>query len=405
VKEIRKSDKLESVCYDIRGPVMEEATRMEEEGCQLIKLNIGNMAPFGFNAPEEILQDMIMNLSNAQGYVQSQGVFSARKAVMQETQRLGIEGVGIEDIYIGNGVSELIQMSMQALLNSGDEILIPAPDYPLWTASATLAGAKVRHYLCDEESDWIPDMKDMESKISDRTRGIVIINPNNPTGSVYPLEILEQITELARKYDLVLFADEIYEKIVYEDARAIPLASLSRDLLVVTFNGLSKAYRSCGFRAGWMFLSGDKRHARGYIEGLKILSNMRLCSNVPSQYGIQTALGGYQSINDLTQQGGRLISQRDYFWNRINSISGLSCKKPRGALYLFPKIDKEKFGIHNDMQFILDMLKETHILAVQGTGFNWPDPDHMRLVFLPTQDTLEKAADRMERFLENYRQN
>lgn len=405
MKEISKSHKLENVCYDIRGPVMTEAMRMEEEGHRLIKLNIGNLAPFGFEAPEEIVQDIMRNLDNAQGYCASQGLFSARKAVMQDTQRQGVEGVSIDDIYLGNGVSELIQMAMQALLNNGDEILIPAPDYPLWTAAATLSGGKVRHYLCDEEADWSPDILDMEKKITPKTRGIVVINPNNPTGAVYSKEVLESIVELARKHDLILFSDEIYEKVVYDGAKAIPLATLAPDRLVITFNGLSKAYRSCGFRAGWMVLSGDKRHAAGYIEGLKMLSNMRLCSNVPAQFGIQTALGGAQSIEDLTAEGGRLKKQRDFFYERINAIPGLSCRMPKGALYLFPKIDASYYGIKDDMQFVLDMLKETHILTVQGTGFNWPDPDHLRIVFLPDLDTLATAAERLERFLSQYKQN
>lgn len=404
MKTIGKSQKLENVCYDIRGPLMQEAYRMEEEGSRLIKLNIGNLAPFGFDAPEEIVQDMVRNLPDAQGYCESQGLFSARKAVMQETQRQGIAGVSLEDIYLGNGVSELIQMSMQALLNNGDEILIPAPDYPLWTAAATLSGGTVRHYLCDEESDWYPDLEDLESKITDRTRGLVVINPNNPTGSVYPREILEKMVDIARRHDLIIFADEIYEKITYDGARTIPMATLADDLFIVTFNGLSKAYRSCGFRAGWMILSGDKRRASGYIEGLQILSNMRLCSNVPSQHAIQTALGGYQSIQDLTKPGGRLYEQREFFYNRIQSIPGISCRKPQGALYLFPKLDRKKFALERDQQFALDLLKETHILVVQGTGFNWPEPDHIRLVFLPPKETLEEAGDRLERFLAVYKQ-
>ncbi|MDC7221840.1 MAG: pyridoxal phosphate-dependent aminotransferase [Spirochaetales bacterium] len=402
---IEKSHKLDNVCYDIRGPVMEESIRMEEEGISLIKLNIGNLAPFGFRAPDEIVQDMIRNMSQAEGYSASKGMFAARKAIMHECQRVGIEGVDIEDIYTGNGVSELIQLSTQALLNRGDEMLVPAPDYPLWTASVNLAGGKAVHYLCDEASGWIPDLSDMEKKITDRTRAIVVINPNNPTGGVYPREVLEGIIELARKHSLIIFADEIYDKVLYDDAVHTPLASLADDVLFLTFNGLSKAYRSCGFRAGWMVLSGEKKHAAGYIEGLTMLSNMRLCSNVPGQFAIQTALGGYQSIGELICPGGRLYKQRDYLYERLTAIPGITCQKPGGALYLFPKLDRKRFNISNDMQFALDLLKETHILVVQGTGFNWPDPDHFRIVFLPDLETLSLAADRMEKFFASYRQD
>ncbi|MDC7222457.1 MAG: pyridoxal phosphate-dependent aminotransferase [Spirochaetales bacterium] len=401
---IEKSRKLDNVCYDIRGPVMEESIRMEEEGISLIKLNIGNLAPFGFKAPDEIVRDMIRNLSEAEGYSASKGLFAARKAIMHECQRIGIPGVELDDIYTGNGVSELIQLTTQALLNRGDEMLVPAPDYPLWTASVNLAGGRAVHYLCDEGSGWIPDLADMESKINENTRAIVVINPNNPTGGVYPKEVLLGIVELARRHNLIIFADEIYDKILYDDAVHIPLASLGEDIFVITFNGLSKAYRSCGFRAGWMVLSGDKKRAAGYIEGLNMLSNMRLCSNVPGQFAIQTALGGYQSIGELINPEGRLYKQRDYLYERLTTIPGISCQKPKGALYLFPKVDRKRFNINDDMQFVLDLLRETHILTVQGTGFNWPEPDHFRIVFLPNRENLALAADRMEKFFETYRQ-
>ena len=404
VREIRKSRKLNEVCYDIRGPVLNEAQRLEEEGYHIYKLNTGNPYTFGFNAPDELLHDVVVNLHEAQGYIDSKGLFSARKAVMQYCQQIGIPGVGIEDIYIGNGVSELIVMAMQGLLDDGDEILIPSPDYPLWTAAATLSGGRAVHYICDEESQWYPDLKDMESKIGPRTRGIVVINPNNPTGSVYPREILEGIAELARKHDLVLFSDEIYDKILYDDARHIPLASLADDLLVVTFNGLSKSYRAAGFRSGWMILSGRMTHAEDYFEGLSMLANMRLCANVPAQFAIQAALGGYQSINDLVLPGGRLKEQRDLAHRLLTEIPGISCVLPRGALYLFPKIDTKRFGIVDDMQFILDFLKEKRILMVQGTGFNWAEPDHFRVVFLPRVDELETVIRSLGDFLATYRQ-
>jgi len=405
VKSIEKSQKLENVCYDIRGPVMEESSRMEEEGISLIKLNIGNLAPFGFRAPDEIVRDMIRNLPDAEGYSASKGLFAARKAIMHECQRIGIPGVDIEDVFTGNGVSELIQLSTQALLNRGDEMLVPAPDYPLWTASVNLAGGRAVHYLCDEQSGWVPDLADMEKKITDKTRAVVVINPNNPTGGVYPREVLEGIVELARKHSLIIFADEIYDKILYDDEVHVPLASLAQDVFFITFNGLSKAYRSCGFRAGWMVLSGDKKRAKGYIEGLNMLSNMRLCSNVPGQFAIQTALGGYQSIQELIIPGGRLYKQRDYLYERLTAIPGISCVKPKGALYLFPKMDRKRFAIKDDMQFALDLLRETRILIVQGTGFNWPEPDHFRIVFLPDLETLDLAAERLEKFCAGYRQS
>jgi alanine-synthesizing transaminase len=375
---------------------------MEEEGYKLIKLNIGNLAPFGFEAPDEIVHDIIHNLPHAQGYCESKGIFPARKAVMQECQRKKIPGVDIEDIYIGNGVSELITMCMQGLLNNGDEILIPAPDYPLWTAAASLAGGNPVHYLCDEQAGWNPDPDDIRKKITDRTKGLVLINPNNPTGAVYPREILEEIIEIARQNQLILFADEIYDKITYDGHSHIPAASLADDILFITFNGMSKVYRSCGFRAGWMVISGDRKHASDYLEGLEILSSMRLCSNVPSQYGIQTALGGYQSITELTAPDGRLTKQRDLFYDLITSIPGITCVKPKGALYLFPRIDTGKYRITSDLQFIYDLLVSTRVLAVQGTGFNWPEPDHFRAVFLPSPEELREAAERITGFLGEY---
>jgi len=404
MREIRKSRKLDEVCYDIRGPVLSEAQRLEEEGFHVMKLNTGNPYAFGFNAPDELLHDIVLNLHEAQGYIDSKGLFPARKAVMQYCQQIGIEGVGVEDIYIGNGVSELIVMAMQGLLDNGDEVLIPSPDYPLWTAAATLSGGKAVHYRCDEESSWYPDIEDMASKITDRTRGIVVINPNNPTGSVYPREILEKIVELARQHDLIVFSDEIYDKILYDDTVHTPTASLADDILMVTFNGLSKVYRAAGFRAGWMILSGRRSHAEDYLEGLSMLSNMRLCANVPAQYAIQAALGGYQSIKDLLLPGGRLREQRDIAYKMLTDIPGITCVKPQGALYLFPKIDIGRFGIVDDMKFILDFLKEKKVLMVQGTGFNWPEPDHFRIVFLPRVDELEHVLGALKDFLETYRQ-
>ena len=401
---IKKSQKLNNVCYDIRGPVLKEAVRLEEEGYRVLKLNTGNPAVFGFDAPDEIRHDIILNLLDAQGYSDSKGLFSARKAVMHECQRLGFPEVTTEDIYLGNGVSELITIAMQGLLNDGDEILIPQPDYPLWTAASVLAGGNAVHYVCDEESGWLPDLKDIESKISAKTKGIVVINPNNPTGAVYPREILEGIVALAREHGLIIYSDEIYDKIIYDDAKHIPMASLADDILIVTFNGLSKSYRAAGFRAGWMILSGSKKNAADYIEGLNILSNMRLCSNVPAQLGIQTALGGYQSINDLVTPGGRLHSQREFFYEKLVSIPGISCVKPRGALYMFPKVDTKKFNIRNDEKMIYDILTETRTLLVHGTGFNWDQPDHFRMVFLPDLEVLSLVAGRLESFFASYRQ-
>ncbi|MFP4113297.1 MAG: pyridoxal phosphate-dependent aminotransferase [Spirochaetota bacterium] len=404
MRSIPKSQKLADVCYDIRGPVLSEAKRLEEEGYRILKLNIGNTAPFDLNAPDELFHDVILNLRDSQGYCDSKGLFSARKAVMQYYQQRDVPEVEIEDIYIGNGVSELIVMSMQGLLNNGDEMLLPAPDYPLWTAAVRLSGGTPVHYRCDEQSDWLPDLDDIRSKVGDKTRGIVVINPNNPTGAVYPRETLEAIHEIAAEHDLMVFADEIYDKIVYDDTEHVTMASICTDLVCISFGGLSKNYRAPGFRAGWMLLSGRKLQANGYREGLDMLANMRLCSNVPSQYAIQTALGGYQSINDLVIKGGRLRDQRDVAWEAITQIPGVSCVKPKGALYLFPRLDPERFNIRDDARFALDLLREKRILIVQGTGFNWPTPDHFRLVFLPNEEVLAEAMVGLRDFLSWYRQ-
>ncbi|MGP3777918.1 pyridoxal phosphate-dependent aminotransferase [Halanaerobium saccharolyticum] len=401
---IKKSLKLENVCYDIRGPVLDEATRLEEEGYNIYKLNIGNTAPFGFNAPDEIIHDVMYNLKNAQGYCESKGIFPARKAVMQYYQKKGIMDVEIDDIYIGNGVSELITMAMQGLLDNGDEVLIPMPDYPLWTASVNLAGGKAVHYLCDEQSKWYPDLDDIRAKVNTNTKAIVIINPNNPTGANYPEEILEGIIEIAKENELIIYSDEIYEKITYNGAEHISIATMTEDVLVVTFSGLSKSHRVPGFRAGWMMLSGQKYHAESYIVGLNMLSSMRLCSNVPSQYAIQTSLGGYQSIDDLVLPGGRLKEQRDLAYKLLTDIPGISCVKPEAGLYLFPKIDTERFNITNDERFILDFLTQEKVLLVQGSGFNWPEPNHFRLVFLPPEEDLKIAIGRLEKFLSGYKQ-
>jgi alanine-synthesizing transaminase len=401
---IRKSNKLTNVCYDIRGPVLQEAKRLEEEGHKILKLNIGNPAPWGLDAPEEIVQDVIRNLPASQGYCDSKGLFAARKAIMQESQRCKIANVGVEDIYIGNGVSELIVMAMQGLLNDTDEMLIPAPDYPLWTAAVSLAGGTPVHYVCDEQADWAPDIEDMRSKITERTKGIVVINPNNPTGAVYPEAVLKQIVELAREHNLILFADEIYDKILYDEAKHVSLASLTEDVLCLTFNGLSKTYRAAGFRAGWVIVSGPKHKARDYIEGLDMLSNMRLCANVPAQHAIQTALGGYQSIKELIVPTGRLYEQRTKAWEMLNEIPGVSCVKPKGALYLFPKLDPEVYPIKNDEKFALDLLQQQKVLIVQGSGFNMPDTQHFRIVFLPRQDEVEDAISRIATFLKTYEQ-
>lgn len=404
MRTYKKSSKLDDVCYDIRGPVLKEARRLEEEGFRILKLNIGNPAVFGFNAPDEILHDIIVNLQNAQGYCDSQGLFSARKAIMQDFQSKGIMDVGVDDIFIGNGVSELIVMAMQGLLDAGDEVLVPSPDYPLWTAAINLAGGRAVHYRCDEGADWNPDLDDIRRKVSGRTVAIVVINPNNPTGAVYSRQVLEEIARIARERELIVFADEIYDRIVYDDAVHVPMASVDGDLLTITFNGLSKAYRAAGFRSGWMVLSGNKKIAAGYREGLEMLSNMRLCANVPAQYGIQTALGGYQSIRDLVLPSGRLKEQRDLCLQMVNSIPGLSCVKPRGALYCFPRIDSARFSISDDQRFVMDLLREKRILLVQGSGFNWPEKDHFRIVFLPDKETLADALARLGDFLTTYRQ-
>jgi alanine-synthesizing transaminase len=402
--KVYQSDKLGNVCYDIRGPVLEEAKKLEEEGHRILKLNIGNPAAFGFNAPDEILHDVIHNLSAAQGYCDSKGLFSARKAIMQECQRLDVRNIEIDDIYLGNGVSELITMAMQALLNNGDEVLVPAPDYPLWTAAVSLSGGTAVHYVCDEQEDWFPSIGDIESKINSSTRALLIINPNNPTGAVYSRDLLLQMIELCRKHELILFADEIYSKIVYDDAVHIPAASLCDDVFIVSFNGLSKSYRLAGFRSGWMILSGPKEHASSYIEGLEILTNMRLCANVPAQFAVQTALGGYQSINDLILPGGRLKQQRDIAWQLLTQIPGLSCVKPRGAIYMFPKLDPSIYKIDDDVALIMDILEQEQILLVQGSAFNIEDTQHLRLVFLPRADELEPAVAGIARVLEKYRQ-
>jgi alanine-synthesizing transaminase len=403
MQPVLKSSKLANVCYDIRGPVMARARQMEEDGHRIIKLNIGNPAPFGFEAPEEILQDVIHNLPNASGYSDSKGLFAARKAIMHYTQEKKIRDVQMEDIFIGNGVSELIVMAMQALLNTDDEVLLPTPDYPLWTAAVTLAGGVPRHYLCDEQAGWLPDLDDIRGKIGPNTRAIVLINPNNPTGALYPVELLQEIVEIARQHQLIIYADEIYDKVLYDGSTHTSIASLADDVLFITFNGLSKNYRAAGYRAGWLVVSGEKRHAQDYIEGLTMLASMRLCSNVPAQYGIQTALGGYQSINDLVAPGGRLAKQRDVAWKLLTDIPGVSCVKPQGAMYLFPRLDPKMYPIADDQEFILELLLEEKVLLVQGTGFNWPNTDHFRVVFLPNVDDLAEAIGRIARFLEHYR--
>ena len=404
MKTILKSVKLNNVCYDIRGPVLDLAHQMEEEGQKIIKLNIGNVGVFGFDPPEEIQLDMIRNLGNASAYSDSKGIFAARKAIMHYCQQKNIQVVTLDDIYTGNGVSELIVLAMNALLNDGDEVLVPAPDYPLWTAAVSLSGGTPVHYLCDEANEWAPDLEDLRSKISSKTKAIVVINPNNPTGAIYSKEVLLSMVAIAREHGLLLFADEIYDKMVYDEAEHISLGALSTDVVTITFNGLSKNYRSCGYRAGWMVVSGDKSHAQDYIEGLNMLSSMRLCANVPGQYAIQTALGGYQSIKDLVAVDGRLARQRELAWNLVTAIPGVSCVKPKSALYLFPKLDPEIYPITDDQQWIADFLREEKVLLVQGTGFNWVKPDHFRVVFLPHEDVLREAIGRLARFLERYRQ-
>ena len=400
---ITKSSKLASVCYDIRGPVLDKARQMEDEGQKIIKLNIGNIAAFGLEPPDEIVQDMIRNLPHAAGYTDSKGLFAPRKSVVHYSQEKNISGVTVDDVYLGNGASELITMSLNALLDNGDEILVPAPDYPLWTASVSLSGGRPVHYLCDEGAGWLPDLDDIRRKITPNTRGIVVINPNNPTGALYPTDLLQGIVEIARQHQLIVFADEIYDKTLYDGNTHISLASLADDVLFVTFNGLSKNYRSCGYRAGWMIVSGDKRHARDYIEGLNMLSSMRLCANTPGQLAIQTALGGYQSIKDLVAPGGRLCRQRDLAYELLSQIPGVSVVKPKAALYMFPRLDPKVYPIADDQQFAYELLAEEKVLIVQGTGFNWVNPDHFRLVFLPNSDDLTEAVGRIDRFLAHYR--
>ena len=400
---IKKSSKLANVLYDIRGPIMDRAKQMEDEGQQLIKLNIGNLAVFGFDAPEEIQQDMIRNLPNSAGYSDSKGIFAARKAVMHYTQQQGITGVTLEDVYLGNGASDLIAMATNALLDDGEELLLPMPDYPLWTAVASLSGGTPVHYRCDEANGWVPDLDDIRSKITPRTKGIVVINPNNPTGVLYPDTVLKALVDIAREHGLVLLADEVYDKVLFDGLEHTALASLSTDVLTLTFNSLSKSYRACGYRAGWMVVSGDKGVASDYIEGLNMLANMKLCANVPGQWAIQTALGGYQSINDLVGEGGRLRRQRDLAYELITAIPGVSCVKPQAALYMFPRLDPEVYPVKDDRQFFLQMLEATRVMLVQGTGFNWPHPDHFRIVFLPHEPDLREAIGRIAKFLEGYR--
>ncbi len=403
MKKICKSNKLANVCYDIRGPVLQQAKQMEDEGHKIMKLNIGNLAPFGFDSPEEIQLDMIRNLPNAAGYTDSKGIFSARKAVMHYTQQKHIKGVTLDAIYLGNGVSELIVMAMNGLLNAGDEVLVPAPDYPLWTAAVSLSGGTPRHYMCDEGAGWMPDIDDIRAKITPNTRAIVVINPNNPTGALYSDSVLLEIVAIAREHGLIIYSDEVYDKVLYDGVTHTAIASLSEDVLTITFNGLSKNYRCCGYRAGWMVVSGDLRGAGDYIEGLDMLASMRLCSNVPGQYAIQTALGGYQSIDDLVAPGGRMRRQRDLAYELISAIPGVSCVKPQATLYMFPRLDPKVYPIANDQDFIAELLREEHVLIVQGTGFNWPEPDHFRLVFLPHEDDLREAISRLARFLDGYR--
>lgn len=403
MKQFNKSTKLDDVAYDIRGPVLEEAMRMRANGEQILRLNTGNPAEFGFTAPDEVIRDLIHNARKSEGYSNSKGIFSARKAIMQYCQLKKFPNVDIEDIYLGNGVSELIVMSMQGLLDNGDEVLVPMPDYPLWTAAVSLAGGKAVHYVCDEAAEWYPDLADMESKVTSRTKAIILINPNNPTGALYPKEILEGIIDIARRHELIIFSDEIYDRMVFDGAVHIPIATLAPDLFVVTMNGLSKSHRICGFRVGWMVLSGPKKHVKGYIEGLNMLSNMRLCSNVLAQQVVQTSLGGYQSVDELLMPGGRLYEQREFITKAINDIPGLSAVKPKAGLYVFPKIDREMYRVEDDEQFVLDFLKQEKVLLVHGRGFNWKDPDHFRIVYLPRVDELAEIQEKMSRFLRQYR--
>ncbi|EPF4404052.1 pyridoxal phosphate-dependent aminotransferase [Enterococcus faecalis] len=404
MRNFKKSDKLNNVSYDVRGPVLEEAERMQEEGIRILKLNTGNPAPFGFDAPNEIVRDMIVNVRDSEGYSDSKGIFSARKAIEQYCQLKKFPNVTINDIYTGNGVSELITMCMQGLLNNGDEVLVPMPDYPLWTASVSLAGGTPVHYICDEQAEWYPDIDDIKSKITSNTKAIVIINPNNPTGALYPKELLLEIVEVARQNDLIIYSDEIYDRLVMDGLVHVPIATLAPDLFVITLNGLSKSHRVAGFRCGWMVLSGDKSRVKGYIEGLNMLASMRLCSNVLSQQIIQTALGGYQSVDDLLLPGGRIYEQREFIYNAINDIPGLSAVKPKAAFYIFPKIDTAKFDIYDDEKFVLDFLHKHHILLVHGGGFNWQQPDHFRIVYLPKMEDLKTTADKMREFLSTYKQ-
>ena len=404
MKVIQKSAKLANVLYDVRGPIVDAARQMEEEGQKIIKLNIGNLAPFGFDAPEEIQQDMIRNLPNSAGYSDSKGIFAARKAVMHYTQQQGVEGVTLDDIYLGNGASDLIVMATTALLDDGDELLVPAPDYPLWTASTSLAGGKPVHYMCDESNGWMPNVADIRAKITPRTKGLVVINPNNPTGALYSDELLKELVQIAREHGLVLLADEVYDKVLYDDVRHTAIASLSTDVLTLTFNSLSKAYRSCGYRAGWMIISGNKESARDYIEGLNMLANIKLGSNVPGQWAIQTALGGYQSIRDLVKEGGRLRRQRDLAYELITAIPGVTCVKPQAALYMFARLDPVMYPIADDRQFFMELLRATRVMLVQGSGFNYPDNQHFRIVFLPHEDDLRVAIGRIAKFLDDYRQ-
>ena len=401
--KVSQSSKLADVCYDIRGPVLDAARRLEEEGRRILKLNIGNPAPFGFEAPDEIVANVVRNLPLSEGYSDSQGVLSARTAIVQHYQEQGFADISVEHVWLGNGVSELISFALQALLDDGDEVLIPAPDYPLWTAATSLCGGRAVHYMCDESADWLPDIDDLAAKISPRTKAIVVINPNNPTGAVYPRWVLESIAELARKHGLVVMTDEIYEKILYDGAEHVPFASVAPDLFTLTFNGLSKAYRLAGFRSAWLLVTGPRRAAGSYLEGLSILANMRLCPNVPGQHAIQTALGGRQSIHDLVLPGGRLREQRDAAMAALKQIPGVTCVQPRGALYVFPRLDPEVYPIEDDQQFVLDLLRDQHVLVVQGSGFNWPQPDHLRIVTLPRADDLTEAIGRIGAFLAEYR--
>ncbi|MDX1341063.1 MAG: pyridoxal phosphate-dependent aminotransferase [Reinekea sp.] len=405
MKDILKSDKLANIFYEIRGPVLDEAARMEDEGHRILKLNIGNPKPFGFDAPDEIITDVIKNLPHSEGYSESKGIYSARKAVMQHYQKQRVHNVEVDDVYLGNGASELIHLACTGIVNVGDEVLVPSPDYPLWTGAVTLSGGKAVHYICDEQADWFPDVDDIRAKITPRTRAIVIINPNNPTGAVYSKELLLELVDIARQNNLIILADEIYDKIIFDDAEFHCLSSLSTDVLTLTFNGLSKAYRLCGWRSGWMLVSGPKHRASDLIQGFNMLASMRLCPNVPAQYAIQTSLGGYQTIQDLVSPGGRMYEQRNLAVDAINAIDGLSVVKPKGALYLFVKMDKKKFALSNDEQMALDLLRQEKILVVHGRGFNYPDVDHFRMVFLPPTEVLNEATARMERFFSTYRQD